>query len=509
MSDVTDVDLPHENGQRKWAAKYCSPNSTYQAFRTLAEARTRPDALVVLDLDAEPYEPLATFPARRTKADEGALYRLHVDLGAALACVMEPETPSVEGRVRYESSEVLDQGVDSGRSGGVHLHVSLLGIGLATEVEAVFLGLKPALDPNYPRRIALWRGDVDAVRDGIGRGTPVGAVRGHGDSALFTAVRNDDVELVRLLLGSGADPNQVAMGGWTPSTRAVVHASRPGRDAAAEILRLLLAAGGRLGLREAVMLGDVDLARRLLDADPAIDVSGDAGLSYSYPFLMVAASFGRLDMVRFLLDRGADVHGTDDDVHYTALCVAASAGYVDIAALLLDRGADPDHASAYGFTPMAYAAEQGHADVVRLLLERGVRRTLTDAVFMNDAKLVAELSATAEKEEHTLDSILFSCRSHLARCDLGVLRPLLDAWSKSGGWLLDEKLLGEAAAAGRLDVVQLLLEHGFDPGKADGNGVTPAEHAERAGHAEVAELLRAAARAFTPDDSHPFRRGRG
>lgn len=514
MPDATDVDLPHENGQRKWTARYCSPSLAYQAFRTLAEARTRPDALVVLDLDAEPYYPLATFPARRAEADEGALYRLHVDLGAALACVMEPETPSVEGRVRYESSEVLDQGVDSSRLDGVQLHDSLLGIGLERDAEAVFLGLKPALDPDYPRRIARWRawweavdrGDVDAVRDLIERGTPVGTVRMYGFSALFAAVRTGDVAMVRILLEHGADPNRLNMGGCTPVTFAAGHASQPGRDAAAEILRLLLAAGGRLGLREAVMLGDVDLARSILDAEPTIDVSGDAGCHHSYPFLMIAAEFGRRDVAELLLDRGADVHGTDDDIHHTALCVAASGGYADIVALLLERGADPNHLSDFAFTPLAYAAEHGHADVVRLLLGRGVRRTLADAVFMNDAKLVAELLATAEIERRYIDPILFSRRSHLARCDVDVLRLLLDAWSESGGWLLDEKLLSEAAAAGRRDVVQLLLEHGSDPGKPDGDGVTPAEHAERAGHAEVAELLRAAAQTFNPDDSNPFRR---
>lgn len=489
----------------------------YEAFRTLAEARTRPGAIAALDLDAEPFQPLATFPAGRIEADESALGRLHAALGAALAAAMQPEEVSTSGRVRYETGAVLDDKGNRPRGAGLCLHEGLRALELEGEVEAVFLGLRPDLDPDLPDRILRRRewwwgvaqGDHEVVRGLLGQGFPVGAVQGWGWPALTIAARREDIAMVRLLLERGADPNQADSRGATPTTAAAWRAGLSNRGVEDEILGLMLAAGGRLGLREAVMLGDVDLARRILDADPTIDVSGDAGCHHAYSFLMIAAEFGRRDLVELLLDRGADVHGTDDDIHYTALCVAASGGYADIAALLLGRGADPNHASAYGFTPLAYAAEHGHADVVRLLLDRGVRRTLADAVFMNDAKLVAGLLATAEKEDHTLDSILFSCRSHIACCGIDVLRLLLDAWPKSNGWWLDTKLLSEVAAAGRRDVVQLLLEHGFDPGKPDDDGATPAEHAERAGHAEVAGLLRAAARAFRPDDSPPSRRGRG
>ena len=53
--------------------------------------------------------------------------------------------------------------------------------------------------------------------------------------------------------------------------------------------------------------------------------------------------------------------------------------------------------------------------------------------------------------------------------------------------------LGLAAAAGHLEAVKVLLDHGADPNAASAGGAEPAELALRADHAGIAALLRAAA----------------
>ncbi len=510
MFDIPEAGPPHENQLRKWLAEHSHESMEYRAFRTLAEARTRADAVAVLDLDEEPFGPLATFPARRIEVDEAALARLHRDLGAILARLMGPEAPPVEGRVRYETIEALGSmmgsvatsDVKSRLVNGIVLHEGLRGFGLEPDVEAVFLGVRVPLGPDallgIDRRLAwreaVARGDVAAVRGLIDQGVPVDAEDRDGESALFLAARDGDAAMVRLLLERGADPNRSDARGRTPMTMAATRSIRPGWSADDEVARLLLAAGGRYGLREAAVLGDVELARRILDADPTIDVSGDAGLCFEYPFLMVAAGSGRLDMTRFLLDRGADVDGIDD-LHQTALTVAAADGRADVVALLLDRGADLDHVDWNETTPLAVAASEGRADVVRLLLDRGARRTLIDAILLNDPALVAELSPAGEEDGPGIDQIFHICERNVHRLGVDVLRPLLAAWSKADARprVFGGTVLHEAAAAGRLDVTRLLLEFGFDPGQPDDAGATPAIHAERAGHVEIAELLRSAA----------------
>ena len=503
MPDAPDATPPHVNGTREFQADHSRPRLAYEAFRTLAEARARTDALVVLDLDAEPFDPLATFPARRVEADEATLDRLRISLGSAYVAFEHPFVPRTAGRVRFETSGVLDQMGGKAYRGGLRLHRKLRGLGLESEVEAVFLGVRSGLGPDFLERIAMHRdwweavgdGDVDAVRGLLDRGFPVGALQRGYRSALGAAARAEDLAMVRLLLDRGADPNQLDGTRSTPMTSAACQAGGSGRGAGDEILALMLAAGGRLGLREAVMLGDVDLARRLLDADPTIDVSGDAGCHHAYPFLMIAAEFGHPEMVRLLLDRGADVHGTDDDIGYTALSVAATCGRTRIAAQLLDHGADIDHVDGLDFTPLAWAAERNQGELVRLLLDRGARRTLEDAILLNDADLVAKLLPTGDEAGRRLDRLFSMCRDHFARRgDVGILRMLLDARARLGNvhFVSYRDLLCDAAEAGRLEVVRTLLEYGAQPAEADHDGVTPLEHAERAGHAEVAEVLRAA-----------------
>jgi len=84
--------------------------------------------------------------------------------------------------------------------------------------------------------------------------------------------------------------------------------------------------------------------------------------------LIAAAHEGRSDVVRFLLDQGADVNAVSGG--WNALVAAAHQGHVKTVGLLLDRGADVN-AAPDGRSALAAAAHQGQLDVVKLLVERG------------------------------------------------------------------------------------------------------------------------------------------
>ena len=59
----------------------------------------------------------------------------------------------------------------------------------------------------------------------------------------------------------------------------------------------------------------------------------------------------------------------------TALMYATHRGDIDIVRLLLERGADPNKQTKDGWTPLMYATEKGNIDIVRLLLENGADPT--------------------------------------------------------------------------------------------------------------------------------------
>ena len=64
-----------------------------------------------------------------------------------------------------------------------------------------------------------------------------------------------------------------------------------------------------------------------------------------------------MEVVRFLLANGADLHAQDDD-GYTALIYAAWEGDVEVVRFLLDNGANLHTSTGYGYTALMYAAQK-------------------------------------------------------------------------------------------------------------------------------------------------------
>jgi len=113
--------------------------------------------------------------------------------------------------------------------------------------------------------------------------------------------------------------------------------------------------------------GDIGRVSELLDHDADIntrDKNGDTAL-------ILALWEEQIDVVRLLIERGADTNIRGSDHDYTALMIAIQYKNIDIIRLLLDRGANPNISSVYGDTPLIYASFGGRTDIVRLLLRYG------------------------------------------------------------------------------------------------------------------------------------------
>ncbi|MCL2325760.1 MAG: ankyrin repeat domain-containing protein [Proteobacteria bacterium] len=103
--------------------------------------------------------------------------------------------------------------------------------------------------------------------------------------------------------------------------------------------------------------------------------------NYSKPsLLIVAAGSGHAEMVRFLLENGADVKAADE-LGKTALHGAADQGYLDIVKMLVEKGADVNAYSkvSNGLTPLQYAAGRGSMETVEYLLENGAKVAFGDS----------------------------------------------------------------------------------------------------------------------------------
>lgn len=125
-----------------------------------------------------------------------------------------------------------------------------------------------------------------------------------------------------------------------------------------------------LDIFEAAATGDLPRLRALLDADPAAarSFSGDG-----WTPLHLAAAFADPEAVRFLLERGADVHTVSRNPQQNQPLHAALAlsGDFETIRLLLDAGAEVNATQAGGFTPLHSAASAGRREAAELLVARG------------------------------------------------------------------------------------------------------------------------------------------
>lgn len=157
----------------------------------------------------------------------------------------------------------------------------------------------------------------------------------------------------------------------SPEERATffVHAARSGDLAET---RKQLAAGAQLdgfdtldqtALIAAVDHNQIEIIRFLLDKGANPNLGDHAG----WTPLIHAAYFGaNEELLSLLIDRGADVNGRNDR-GVSALYLAAAVGREDQVRVLLKHGADPALASKAGYTPKQVAQMRGLERIVALL----------------------------------------------------------------------------------------------------------------------------------------------
>lgn len=219
---------------------------------------------------------------------------------------------------------------------------------------------------------------------------------------------------------------------------------------------------GATPLHLAVAKGHLEIVRFLLSKGASVDAKNKRGET---PFLLAIVS-GRKEIAHILIKEGIDIYGKSGDGG-TYLQVACATRQIEIIEYLLSSGFDPNLPDMYNVPHVFMPVYLNSPEIAKIFIKYGAD---TRAVRF-DGVSVAE--AAIEFGETEMLDLLIKDRNELKRKNPITGRTFLHI----------------AAIRGQKDIVELFLEKGAEIDAVDRLNKTPLDYAERFGHDDVIESL--------------------
>ncbi|KAF8330209.1 ankyrin repeat-containing domain protein [Amanita rubescens] len=234
-----------------------------------------------------------------------------------------------------------------------------------------------------------------------------------------------------------------------------------------------------IAVEVASLNGYIAIVRFLLDKGADVNVQHGR---YSSNALQSASSNGYTDIVKLLLDKGADVNAQGGFLYSNALEGASFNGYTEVVKLLLDNGADVNAEGSRG--SLQSASLNQYTEIVNLLLDKGANVNAPSNGHTEIVKLLLDKGAdvNAEGSRGSLQSA--SLKGHTE-----IVKLLLDKGADVNAQGRGPNALQSASSNGHTEIVKLLLDKGANV-NAQGRGYPSAlQSASSNGHTEIVKLL--------------------
>src|SRR6185436_6118406 len=243
-----------------------------------------------------------------------------------------------------------------------------------------------------PLMFAAREGDLASAKLLVAAGADVNAIAGDGKDALGLAIFNGNYDLASFLIDSKSGVNKADTQGFTPLFWAV---DRRNMETAPNFPWMVTA-------------DPLPLVRKLLDAganpNAVVNNTPRARMREGSPRIVFATALMRaafaadLELVKLLLDRGADpkIISRDGETMVSASAgLAFIHGYhrgkppeerLQVMKLFVELGNDVNQADEYGITPLMAAANYGNVAIIQYLIDVGADLGAHDLGKKNDGQ---------------------------------------------------------------------------------------------------------------------------
>nr|CAD7265239.1 unnamed protein product [Timema shepardi] len=206
---------------------------------------------------------------------------------------------------------------------------------------------------------------------------------------------------------------------------------------------------------------------------------------------------GYANLTSFLLCNGYNVNAPVDNIGSSLLHLAADYGHLNIVKCLVDKGADINQPNREGFNPLHVATRSGHLEVVQFLV--GLKQNFKESLGEHKILLIASENGHTHIVNYLLDFIDVNtadsegCTALHAAVRGGQLE-VVQLLVKRNAHINCKDVHGYTALkycvrGGRLDVLEFLVKNKGDINLSDENQVNLLHHASRAGQLESVKYL--------------------